>query len=497
MRRCLVANRGEIALRIIRACHEMGLEAVAVHSPVDANAAHVLVADRAYPLPGAAAADSYLNQERLLEIAQEAGCDCLHPGYGFLSESPEFARAVVDAGIIWVGPNPRAMRIMGVKTEALAALEDTTIPTLPRFDAQSNVDGQDFHVPAQEIGFPLLVKAASGGGGRGIRIVRKADELEDALAAASREAQRSFGDGRLYLERYLEGARHIEMQIAADQHGHCIHLFERECSLQRRRQKIIEEAPAAQITETQRQSLCLAAIEAARAVQYDNIGTVEFLLTDEGDFYFLEMNTRLQVEHTATEQICGLDLVRLQFQLAFGEHLPFQQDEIRRRGHAIQCRIYAEAPQAEFRPTTGTVRQLRVPAGAGIRWDSALQTGDEITPHYDSLLAKLIIWDETRAAALIRLERALRETTILGVETNLEFLQDLLAQTAVIDGQVDTGYVERVTPEILGKKGREPSPQALLAAYLAEATEPAHHEETAATGPWARTDRFRMRANES
>ena len=497
MRRCLVANRGEIALRIIRACHELSMEAVAVHSPVDAASAHVAQADFAYPLPGSGVSESYLHIERLIGCAKDAGCDCLHPGYGFLSESPGFARAVGNAGLIWVGPNPRAMQIMGVKTDALAALADTEIPTLPRFDPDEEVELAEYHDSAAQIGYPLLVKAASGGGGRGIRIVGDAGELEEALAAARREAKRSFGDGRLYLERYLQGARHIEVQVAADQQGNCLHLFERECSLQRRRQKIIEEAPAARITEGQRQALCRAAIEVARAVQYDNIGTVEFLLTDEGDFYFLEMNTRLQVEHPVTELVCGIDLVRLQFLLASGAAMPLIQADITTRGHAIQCRIYAEAPQADFRPTTGTIALLQVPTGVGIRWDSALQTGDEITPHYDSLLAKLIVHDETRAAALSRIARALRETAILGVETNLDFLQELMAQSAVKEGQVDTGYVERVLPELMRRDGDELAPEVLLAAYLAETGKVIRSEDAENSGPWARPDRFRMGANES
>ena len=495
MRRCLVANRGEIALRVIRACHELGMEAVAVYSPVDAASAHVVQADAAHPLTGTAATESYLDGERLIAVALEAGCDCLHPGYGFLSESPAFARAVGAAGLCWVGPNAAAMQIMGVKTDALAALADSEVPTLPRFAPEAEVDMTEYHAQAERIGYPLMVKAASGGGGRGIRIVREAVELAEALAVAKREAARSFGDGRLYLERYLGGARHIEVQIAADQQGSCLHLFERECSLQRRRQKIIEEAPAPGITADLRQAFCQAAISVARAVNYDNLGTVEFLLADDGSFYFLEMNTRLQVEHPVTELVCGIDLVKLQFQLARGEALPFAQAEISERGHAIQCRIYAEVPHAQFQPATGTITQLHVPTGAGIRWDSALQPGDEITPHYDSLLGKLIVYDETRAAALARMTCALRDTAILGVETNLEFLQDLLARPEVQAGGVDAGFVERTLPELLRAEEGELPLEALLAAVLIERQPAASLEVSAKLSPWSRADRFRIGAN--
>lgn len=496
MRRCLVANRGEIALRIIQACHELGMEAVAVYSTVDATSAHVSRADGAYPLVGSAASESYLDGEGLLGIALEAGCDCVHPGYGFLSESPGFARAVSAAGLCWVGPNVRAMQVMGVKTDALAALADTGIPTLARFSPQSGVDFAEYHAAAKRIGYPLLVKAASGGGGRGIRIVLEAEGLEEALSAAQREAARSFGDGRVYLERYLVGARHIEVQIAADQHSHCLHLFERDCSLQRRRQKIIEEAPAAAIPEEQRQALCHAAVAAAQAVHYDNLGTVEFLLADDGAFYFLEMNTRLQVEHPVTELICGVDLVKLQFLLAQGGEMPFTQADIQPRGHAVQCRIYAEAPQAAFRPATGAIAQLQVPSGAGIRWDSGLRMGDEISPHYDSLLGKLIVHDETRAAALSRMETALREVAILGVETNLNFLQHLLARQEVGAAGVDTGFVERILPELRGAGAWELPPEVVVAAALMESQPVAKRTVKETVGPWARADRFRIGANE-
>lgn len=493
MQRCLVANRGEIAIRIIQACHELGMEAVAVYSTVDAESAHVARADRAIPLDGATSADSYLQIQRLVEVALEAGCDCVHPGYGFLSEEPEFARAVQEAGLTWVGPHSEAMRIMAVKTDALAALVHTDIPTLPRYTPDTaEVEFRKYRAEANRIGFPLMVKAASGGGGRGIQMVYQVDYLEEALAVAQREAKRSFGDGRLYLERYLEGARHIEVQIAADQQENYRHLYERDCSLQRRRQKIIEEAPAVGISEERRQEICTAAITAARAVEYDNLGTVEFLLTDAGEFYFLEMNTRLQVEHPVTEVICGVDLVKLQFRLAGGEAMPFAQVEIRPRGHAIQCRVYAEAPGESFRPDTGTITQLHTPSGAGIRWDSAITKGNEVSLHYDSLLGKLVVHDETRSAAIRKMAEALKQVAILGVETNVNLLQDLLQRHEVQEGGVDTGFVERVFPDLLDQEECQVPAEVLLAAQLSEATPVVKEDGPGGKGPWEVADRFRI-----
>ena len=492
MQRCLVANRGEIAIRIIQACHELGMEAVAVYSTVDAEAAHVARADRAFPLGGATSADSYLRIQRLIEIALEAGCDCLHPGYGFLSEEPEFARAVQEAGLTWVGPHSEAMRIMAVKTDALATLAGTGIPTLPRYIPDSEVALRKYRAEAERIGYPLLVKSASGGGGRGIRMVRQVEDLEEALVVAQREAKRSFGDGRLYLERNLEGARHVEVQIAADLQGNYRHLYERDCSLQRRRQKIVEEAPAFGISAEQRQEICTAAITVAQAVQYDNLGTVEFLLTDTGEFFFLEMNTRLQVEHPVTEMICGVDLVTLQFRLAGGEAMPFAQDDIQTRGHAIQCRVYAEAPAESFRPDTGTVTQLFIPNGAGIRWDSAISKGDEVSPHYDSLLGKLVVHDETRSAAIHKMAEALKQVAILGVETNVNLLQDLLKRHEVQEGGVDTGFVERILMELLEQEECQLPAEVLLAAQLSEATPVMKKDGAGRKGPWEVADRFRI-----
>ena len=493
MRRCLVANRGEIALRIIQACHELNIEAVAVHSTVDADSAAVIRADRAYPLGGTTAKESYLAGERLIEIARDSGCDAIHPGYGFLAENAGFARSVLDAGLTWVGPHPDAMAIMADKTAALTALASTEIPTLPRFHPEEAVGTAVLHEEARRIGFPLLVKAASGGGGRGIRIVHHVDELQDSLSAAQREARRSFGDGRLYLERYLQGARHIEVQIAADSRGELRHFYERDCSVQRRRQKIIEAAPASGISEKLRQRLCQAAITVAETVNYDHLGTVEFLLTEEGEFYFLEMNTRLQVEHPVTELICGVDLVQLQLRLSRGEGMPLTQEEIQPRGHALQCRIYAEAPEEGFRPDTGRISHLAVPTGAGIRWDSALRKGDRVSPHYDSLLGKLVVHDETRGATVQKMACAMRQLAILGVETNQNLLQDLLARPEIQQGTVDTDFVEREFPAGFAGDGAElPAEVWLAAQVLAESSVAVTDEGAPGDGPWDRADRFRL-----
>ncbi len=493
LRRCLVANRGEIALRIIRACHELGMEAVAVYSPADIGAEHVLQADRSFALTGDTAAGSYLDSASLIDIAQAASCDCLHPGYGFLSESYAFAREVEASGLCWVGPRWQAMRTMGNKTAALAALADTEVPTLPRFAPEYEASAAEYAEQAARIGYPVMVKAASGGGGRGIRVVETAVELSDALVTAKREAERSFSDARLYLEHFLRGARHIEVQIAADAFGQIIHLYERDCSLQRRQQKIVEVAPASGIMAEQRQALCQAAMQVVKTVPYDNVGTVEFLLADDGAFYFLEMNTRLQVEHALTELVCGVDLVRLQFLLARGEELPYSQEDIRPRGHALQCRIYAENPREGFRPATGFIAQYCGPTGVGIRWDSALREGLAITPHYDSLLAKLVVLDETRAASLSRMRCALRDVVLLGVETNLEFLMDLLALPQIENGHLDTGFVERVLPDLLVRENGDLPNAVRIAATLGEPEMTTSvTKKQRSSSPWEQADRFRV-----
>ena len=496
--KCLIANRGEIAVRITSACHELGMRATAVYSDVDAEARHVHLADEAYPIGAANPADSYLNIDKCIDAARRAGCDCVHPGYGFLSEVEAFAEAVTDAGLVWVGPTPDAIRALGVKTEARALMERAGVPLVPGFQSETARDG-DFLAAAERIGYPVMVKAAGGGGGKGIRVVRRAADLPDALASARREAGHAFGDPRVFLERYVERARHIEIQVLADQYGSTVHLFERECSAQRRHQKVIEESPSPLLTPEIRARMGQAAIDAARAVGYVNAGTVEFIATPDGDFYFLEMNTRLQVEHPVTEMVTGLDLVKLQFAVAAGERLPFEQADLSQRGHAIECRLYAEDPRSGFLPSIGTLMEFIPPSGLGIRVDSGVEAGDAITIHYDPMIAKLIAYDWTRDGAIKRMEAALRETVILGTTTNLSFLRALIAHPVFKAGEVDTNFIETHLNELIPPDSA-PSDEALIAAALFDMTaRPAANNGSPARevmpDPWGRADGFRIGGN--
>jgi acetyl-CoA carboxylase biotin carboxylase subunit len=500
LHKCLIANRGEIAVRIIRACRELGIPSVAVYSEVDSGARHVALADEVCPIGAASPAESYLNIARLIEAAKKSGCDCVHPGYGFLSENEDFAAAVIDAGLIWIGPPPDAIRCMGVKTEARSLMEKAGVPLVPGFQAEDALDADFIHA-AESIGYPVMVKAAGGGGGKGIRVVYLADDLIDALAGARSEAAKAFNDPRVFLEKYIEHARHVEIQALADTHGNTVHLFERECSAQRRHQKIIEESPSPLLDETLRQKMGQAAVEAARAVGYVNAGTVEFIATPDGQFYFLEMNTRLQVEHPVTELVTGLDIVKLQLQIAAGEPLPFTQAEISQRGHAIECRIYAEDPYNGFLPAIGRVLRFTPPEGPGIRVDSGIQSGDEITIHYDPMIAKLIVYDSTRAGAIRRMQTALAQTVILGTTTNIPFLQTLLAHPTFLAGEVDTGFVDSHLDSLLSAQPPLPD-AALIAAALLDMNgnrveEGLRHSPTDTSypgeyDPWSRGDGFRV-----
>ena len=493
--RCLIANRGEIAVRIIRACRELGIASVAVYSEVDEHARHVRLADHAYAIGGAAPGESYLNIERLIAAARAAGCDCVHPGYGFVSESPEFAEAVIEAGLTWVGPGVEAIRLMGVKTEARALMAKAGVPLVPGFQ-QDDATQAAFIAAAAQIGYPVMVKAAGGGGGKGIRVVGSTAELPDALDAARREAEHAFGDPRLFLEKYIERARHIEVQILADKYGNTVHLYERECSAQRRHQKVIEESPSPLLTDQQRAEIGAAGVRAAQAVGYVNAGTVEFIATPAGEFYFLEMNTRLQVEHPVTEMVTGLDLVKLQFAIAAGERLPFAQSEIRQRGHAIECRLYAEDPQNGFLPAIGTLHTFIPPAAPGVRVDSGIGSGDAVSIHYDPMIAKLIVHDRTRADAIRRMQAALEDTVILGTTTNLAFLRALLAHPTFAAGEVDTGFIEAHLSELTRPPDEPLLDIALIAAALHDLSgQPAvtHAAAGAPTpDPWARSDGFRI-----
>ena len=448
--RVLIANRGEIAIRVMRACRELGIGTVAVYSEVDARAPHVAFADTAVCVGPAPSAESYLNIPRLIEAARATRADAVHPGYGFLAENASFARAVEQAGLTFIGPTADAIAAMGDKTGARRMAVAAGVPVVPANEAPPR-DPAALTSAARELGYPLLIKAAAGGGGKGMRVVRSAAELVDAFGAAAREALGAFGDDRLFLERYVERPRHVEVQVLADHHGSIVHLGERECSIQRRHQKIIEETPSPAVDDRLRRQMTDAALAVARSVGYRNAGTVEFLLDPDGRFYFLEVNTRLQVEHPITEWVTGIDLVHAQLRIAAGERLWLKQDDIVRRGHAIECRICAEDPAQQFLPSPGTVLQLREPHGPGIRIDSGIAAGYAVPLYYDPLLAKISVWGESRDAARRRMLAALREYVILGCTTAIPFLLDVLDHPAFASGQTHTHFVAEHFPSWSGR----------------------------------------------
>ena len=469
LRRVLVANRREIALRIIRACHEEGLEAVAVYSDADRLSPHVRAANDAVPLGDPAASESYLNIPKLIAAAQRTGCHAIHPGYGFLSERAPFAEAIAAAGLIFIGPPAAAIRAMGDKTEARRRMQAAGVPVVPGL-TRTLTDASDAGREAERIGFPALLKATAGGGGKGMRVVRSAEEVAGAYQAARSEAEKAFGDGSVYLERYLERPRHIEIQILADTHGRVVSLGERECSIQRRHQKLIEEAPSVAVTPALRRRLGEAATAAAGAVGYVGAGTIEFLLAPDGEFYFLEMNTRIQVEHPVTELVTGVDLVREQLRIAAGQPMRVAAGHLQPRGHAIECRITAEDPFNGFLPATGVVQYLGVPGGPGIRWDGGVEAGNEVTLYYDPLLAKLIVWGETRDAAIQRMRRGLRELVIVGLPTSQAFHLRVLDDPEFRRGEFDITYLEHAGARLLAEPLAPPlvRPIAVVAALLAE-----------------------------
>ena len=451
LRRVLIANRGEIAVRIMRTCRAMGIQTVAVHSDADAHAPHVLAADEAVAIGPAAAAESYLRIPGIIEAARRTQADAIHPGYGFLSENASFAAACEAAGITFVGPSAEVIRRMGSKTAAREAMIAAGVPVVPGGTPAAQADA-DIRAAVQLVGLPALIKASAGGGGKGMRTVHTEADIAEAVGAARREAERAFGDGTLYVERLVERARHIEVQVMGDTHGNVVHLFERDCSLQRRHQKVIEEAPAPTLSPRVREAITAAAVSAARAVGYTNAGTIEFLLEGEGEdarFYFLEMNTRLQVEHPVTEAVTGMDLVRAQLLVAGGDRLPFSQSDITLNGHAVECRIYAEDSR-RLLPQSGTLLRYREPAGEGVRVDSGVAERQQVTVHYDPLLAKLITWGPDRATAFARARAAIAAFEILGLRHNLAFLDALLARPEVQAHDTHTRFIEAVLPELLG-----------------------------------------------
>jgi acetyl-CoA/propionyl-CoA carboxylase, biotin carboxylase, biotin carboxyl carrier protein len=465
--RILVANRGEIAVRIMRTLRRLGISPVAVYSDADRDAPHVALADVAVRIGEAPARDSYLRVDRIVEAARSTGADAIHPGYGFLSERPELVRACDDAGIIFIGPPVHAIEAMADKIAAKQTVSAAGVRVVPgRLD--SGMDDAELADAAGEIGFPVLIKPSAGGGGKGMRLVRRAEELPDAISSARREALGSFGDDTLLVERFVERPRHIEIQVLADRHGNVVHLGERECSLQRRHQKIVEEAPSPFITPATRAALGAQAVDAARACGYTGAGTVEFIMSGDrpDEFFFMEMNTRLQVEHPVTEIIHGIDLVEMQIRVAAGEPLPFGQDDLVADGHAVEARIYAEQPARDFVPTGGTVVDVLWPTGLGVRVDAGIRAGTVVSGHYDPMLAKVIAGGRTRAEALDRLGAALGDLAVIGVQTNIRFLRDLLAHPDVRAGDLDTELVERLLPQLVDDASGVP-PSAAITAALA------------------------------
>ncbi|MGK7296744.1 MAG: biotin carboxylase N-terminal domain-containing protein [Candidatus Wenzhouxiangella sp. M2_3B_020] len=485
-KRILIANRGEIACRIIETCRRLGVETVAVHSEADKSARHVRMADRAIGIGPAEASKSYLVVDRVLEAAHDSGAEAIHPGYGFLSENANFARAVEEAGFILVGPSADTIEAMGSKARAKAIMEEAGVPLVPGYHGDAQ-DDDTLVSEAATVGFPLMLKAAAGGGGKGMRIVRSRGDFPDALAAARREAKSAFDDDRMILERYVEHPRHIEAQVFGDRHGNVVHLYERDCSSQRRHQKVIEEAPAAGLGPDLRSQLLDAAVRAAQAVDYVGAGTVEFLVDSNG-FYFLEMNTRLQVEHPVTECVTEQDLVEWQLRVAAGEALPCEQSAIACRGHAMEARIYAEDPDAGFLPDSGTLKALRFPSDPWIRVDTGVDADDTVSVHYDPMIAKLVVSGENRTVCLARLKNALARCHIAGLTTNLGFLLQLAARDEFADAGIDTGLLDRALDEIL-ESDMEPPPEVVAAAA---GTFLPGRDGAESRFPWDRHDGWRM-----
>lgn len=482
----LIANRGEIAVRVIRTARRLGIRTVAVYSEADAGAMHVQLADEAVCIGPAPAAESYLRGEVILDVARRTGAQAIHPGYGFLSENAKFAKECAAAGVVFIGPPIEAIRVMGSKADSKRVMSTAGVPLVPGYHGA----GQDFETlrtEAERIGYPVLVKASAGGGGKGMRIVRAAGELADAVTGAKRESKAAFGDDTLLLEKYLTQPRHVEIQVFADTHGNCIYLFERDCSLQRRHQKVIEEAPAPALPDALRVRIGEAAVAAARAVNYVGAGTVEFMY-EGGQFYFIEMNTRLQVEHPVTEMITGQDLVEWQLRVASGEPLPLTQERLTRRGHAFEARVYAEDPQREFLPAIGRLTHLKAPAeGLHVRVDTGVRSGDEISVYYDPMIAKLIVWDEDRPSALRRLRHALAEYEIAGLTTNISFLAAIAGHPAFAAEKIDTGFIERHREQLIPPPARTPDQMLALAAlaFLLRQSAEAHGSGRALSDPYS------------
>jgi 3-methylcrotonyl-CoA carboxylase alpha subunit len=493
----LIANRGEIACRVIRTCRRLAIRTVAVHSSIDAHALHVEMADEAYEIGGPRPADSYLRGDRIIEVAKACGADAIHPGYGFLSENEDFARAVEAAGLTFIGPTPEAIEKMGLKDRAKAIMEKAGVPVVPGYHGPDQ-DDKLLAGKASMIGYPLLVKAVAGGGGKGMRLVTKDSDFAEQLAAARREAKNAFGDEAVLLERFVQGPHHIEFQVFGDTHGHYVHLFERECSIQRRHQKVLEETPSPFLDDALREEMGKAAVAAARAIAYRGAGTVEFIVGADRKFFFMEMNTRLQVEHPVTEMITNEDLVEWQLRVAAGEELPLRQNEIATGGHSIEVRLCAEDPANGFLPQTGRIGVLRspvdplVPEGEEeVRMDTGVREGDEVSVFYDPMIAKLIVWGDDRAEAARRMQSALAATTLLGVTTNLAFLERVVRHPAFLAGETDTAFIERHRAELLPAGGEVPL-EALVAAAASVFLDERRAAAAAPISPWNDTGGWRL-----
>ena len=462
-RKILIANRGEIAVRIIRACKELGVSTVAVYSDADRRSLHVALADEAYHIGGSAPSESYLVIDKIIEVAKKSGAEAIHPGFGFLSENEEFAKRCKKEKIVFIGPSAEAIRLMGDKITARKIAQDAKVPLVPGSDGA--VTDVEASVVAEKIGYPVMIKASAGGGGKGMRLVRNKDDFESSLRMARSEARSSFGDDSVFVERFVEEPRHVEIQIIADTFGNTLYLFERECSIQRRHQKVIEEAPSPAISARTRKKMGEVAVRIAKAVKYSGAGTVEFIMDQKENFYFLEMNTRVQVEHPITEMITGFDIVKWMVRIANGEKLPFKQKDLQMKGWAFECRVYAEDPETNFMPSPGLLTYVKAPSGPGIRDDSSIYSGCEITSFYDPMLSKLVVWAETREAAIDKMASALREYVVLGVKTNIGFLIRVMSNEDFRQGKLDTGFIERF-PELLTPGDVDIEP-ALIAAALA------------------------------
>lgn len=494
IKKVLIANRSEIAVRIIRGLKELGIKTVAIYSEIDKNALHTQVADEAILIGKAPANESYLNQEKIIEVALQTNCDAIHPGYGFLSEKYDFNQKVRDAGLIFIGPNPLSMKLLGSKVESRITMIEAGIPVCPGMKGSSK-DFDEFEKVAKEIGFPVLVKASDGGGGKGMRIVNEIKELKPSVEAAMRESLSAFGSDVIFLEKYITAPRHIEFQVAGDHFGNAIHLFERECSIQRRHQKIIEETPSPILTEELRKKMGETAVKVIKASKYDNVGTVEFLLDNNNNFYFLEVNARIQVEHPVTEMTTGVDLVKLQIHISEGNEIPYKQEALTQRGHSLECRIYAEDPDNSFMPSPGKIHYFKEPTGIGVRYDSGIVQNSEVSIYYDPILAKLITYGQNREESRIRMINALKDNVILGVKTSVPLLIEVLQHQEYISGNINTNFLNDYFAEKIPTNEEELKLALATAGLIQEKTNDknfVNNQNVKISNPWLELNKWEL-----